>query len=1124
LSPQSPDPAYLNFVEHLLADSVVLLLRDGTRCGTGFFVSPQGDVCSCHHLGLDFQKPRFEALWRGKSYRLEYNSAASTGVEDFSIWTIAGDAAERADFPSVPVLADPLPDHNSPALALGYGGLEDRDAPVAIRTFPGIVDRPREYSVGPETVERLEILDMAVGKGASGAPVFDLRMFRVVGYVQGGFGTASARIQRLGRACSLSYLVRLRPDLIPIWQRVGAEFDSRKRSFFKTVLFPNRYLSLPDAQHAARQASLSELDRLKRERIYDLYSSRALSGIVNGFIHDNTKGILLLTGFSATGKTNLLINTYIEQHTSFDLAAFLQFRGLEDRPLGEAISRRLAVEGPLPALQQLLRGSGYRSTLLILDGFEDCPRPTNSHLKALLDECVAIRASDPSHRTKIIISIRREWIADAASSLLEYSDTPASDSVDLETVFFDVVERPNGTTGYRPVVELTTLRPSDSRQGDEQRQIYARYRETLAPPHTIAEYDDLPLSVRRILDRPLIIKLFVNHYADRHIPDAPVRAVFIAEIVKSDAGRLPGGPTVRRAAGILLEGLAFERFQAGLSALPDRVLLSKQWYDRSLLDLLLINTFYLSRNEIRGPVIDSQEIAFRSDWIADYYLGLHLFEEAGQLGTVLARRRFIDKMFALVRHGADSSSLITALSYLCDFCTRDQHDTFVALWMALSRPTRDTGLSDIVRHICEYMRQTYGFAANAVGDAHQGSVFLQKLRSTPNIGGEGWRRIVRYAEGLGDHGTPDSVALLDVYPPAFAAFDKELQDEWNSVLALKLFMKHAVDDALQLLHTLDFASLPPQIQSRVSFVEGRCLQFRQRYAEAKASFERAVEIDGEYGSMCRHQLGFILFLRDSNYNAAASILASNPDNHASRLLFIQCLIETGNYDRAAGLLASELAWRTQRRRTLTFGKVKRVEAQLLTRLFRIEAATAACDEAIECSMDSVHFLSYAHVLETKGTILGVFVGDVTTALRLLDQSIELAKRADHHPTLSWSLQTRVLLEVVAGGTADIEGKLAAAAQLHTNPNQQRRTRLIGLLAHLRRQHGRSAGLIHQCTLLRAEYENSGQKWYAGLLILIEAKLRGELPRAMDAIPDLFSAKVDKSGLKHSYLIHQLLSS
>lgn len=1069
-----------------------------------------------------------EGVWNGKKYTLDWAPHLSYGPDDLGIWQIAQSEMEGTKFPFVPVRTDGMLElRQHPAVTLGYGGMAARSISSKMRLLSGHIDSVEPVEINGSMVEQIEVLDLAVGKGASGSPIFDLRAFRVVGYVSGEFGTDKNRISRLGRGRTLTRLSKIFPEAVPLWKALGDEFDTRKREFFANIPFPSKYLTLSDLQFAAEQVSRSELSRLEKVGIYrpDVFVPRQVDSVLNEFLHDEQKATLLFTGQSGSGKTNQLAAFYNDHASSFDLSLFLTFRKLHGESLGDAICHSLWVEGSLLSIRQLLASEGYKSTLLVLDGFEDSKHATEEGLADLLKACTTL-SRETSHRVKIVISARREWINEVAPDLLSYTDEPTNAFFDVSSVFFETVEPRDaiGTTKYRPVLELPLLSPIDESDRQEQEKIYEGYRRVLPAYQSIAAYPDLPFSVRQVLDRPLLIKMFIAHYHDRRISETFVRSRFVREIVESQTERMPLDKQTKREANKLLQRLAFELFRSGHAGISDHALTSRanrEWCDPDVLDSLLKHTLYLIRTDLRGPGTSSSEISFSSDWLADYFLGLYILDEASNIGGIEERREFIQELFPLLKKGADGSSLSTALSYLCEFCTSEQHDTFIALWSALSAVEPDAALSYTVRSVCEYMRANYGFEPSDKVPPPPGDVFLAKLRNTTAIGNRGWGRIVAFAEALGDQGTPDAIALLTTHPVNFTALDHDLQARWESVLALKQFKKHDIAQALEAIRSLDFLSLPLHVQSMASFVEGRCLQFRKEYEEAAKAFQRGVDVDDEYGSMCRHQLGFILFLRDSDYAAAAEVLRKNSDNHSSRLLLIQCLVETCHYDEAARLLEVENSWRRERRRTLSYGKVKRVEAQMLTRLFRTSEALDAVNEAIECSRGSVHFLSYANILEIKGYILGVLAGDVPAAMNLVDESIELAIKGKHDPTRSWSLQTRLMIEVLAGEQADVEQRLSEMSGVHSNPNLERRGRLILLLD----QHQRKALPVDRLTeafaALQRDYDAAGQTWYSAWIAFLLLKLEGRTEFTAEEVRSRFGNFIDIDGLKGSYAFRRL---
>jgi tetratricopeptide (TPR) repeat protein len=490
-----------------------------------------------------------------------------------------------------------------------------------------------------------------------------------------------------------------------------------------------------------------------------------------------------------------------------------------------------------------------------------------------------------------------------------------------------------------------------------------------------------------------------------------------------------------------------------------------------------------------------------------------------------AGRNFIRELFVMAQKGSDNSALTTALSYLCEFTlVEDELAGFRALWAVLSEGEPDRLLFGALSTICEYLRDTFGFTRDGASTFSEGTAFLEVLAASRSAIDEfGWQRLVAYAERLGDEGTLDALALLRASRIACEERFVSLADDWRAVTALKLFKQNSVHEALGLVRKVHFDELPLGAQARVSFIEGRCLQYRQEYEAAVESFQRGFNSDSDYGSMCRHQLGFIRFLRDSDYREAASVLSENLANHASTLLCIQCLIELGEYARSQELIESETRWRSKERKGLTYGKVKRVEAQLFSRLFIRERALHSAEEAEEC-MKERRDLSFANVLETKGSLLGVLYGDIGTAESLLAESIALAEQGErHYPTLSWSLQSRAFLRVLSGVARDVEVDLAAALRFHSNPNQQRRDRLARLMLRHRQGYSDRTALLHDYRQLEEDYRNAGQTWYAGIAGLLIARIEGRLSYALRAASTIFGASVDVEGLQDSFLAAQLLS-
>ena len=154
-------------------------------------------------------------------------------------------------------------------------------------------------------------------------------------------------------------------------------------------------------------------------------------------------------------------------------------------------------------------------------------------------------------------------------------------------------------------------------------------------------------------------------------------------------------------------------------------------------------------------------------------------------------------------------------------------------------------------------------------------------------------------------------------------------------------------------------------------------------------------------------------------------------------------------------------------------------------------------------------------------MLGFLLGDIEGALKLVDESIELASRKPHRATLSWSLQTRAFLTVLSKTNLDVEEQLSSALRTYGNPNQQRRDRLIRLLrGHWSGQANR-ASLIEEYSQLRHDYQ---QSWYSVLITLLMTALDGSLSAALASIDRIVGAPVDQTGFQQSFFARQLLAS
>ncbi|HJW30097.1 MAG TPA: hypothetical protein VJ508_12735, partial [Saprospiraceae bacterium] len=208
--------------------------------------------------------------------------------DDKSYHAVIRNIVEQADFALLQILEEELNDIHTPALAIfagqgreftyhsavtmGYAGLENRDLLLAKRMFMGQIGKTRLKG----SQERIEFVDLGVGKGNSGAPVFDLQLFRVIGYIR----SVTSKTQRLGDGLSMQHLVRLRGDLLPVWEEAGQKVDRMVVSHYRSTgqLFELSQLSPGITLALLNQHNRNLINSFRMNDIYipELYQRREI--------------------------------------------------------------------------------------------------------------------------------------------------------------------------------------------------------------------------------------------------------------------------------------------------------------------------------------------------------------------------------------------------------------------------------------------------------------------------------------------------------------------------------------------------------------------------------------------------------------------------------------------------------------------------------------------------------------------------------------------------------------------------------------------------------------------------------------------------------------------------------
>ncbi len=1131
------------FIDDFLRQSVVLLCDDSKPKATGFFVSNVGDICSCAHHGLVPNTGELTVKWG--SAVLPAKQTCSDLEHDFAMFKIRPDALGDRATPALPLLDRPLTvsDAFDWVVTFGYAGL-DSDWDIDASLYDGRLVKvgDSEHSVVANRSRRIESLDVVPGRGISGAPLFDLRLFRVVGYVQG----RPHQVQRVGGALDLSPLFRRRPDLATLWSDVCRRADTTKLSFFhrQRVPIPRDLLTWTDVAEKLSAANRDAISSLEDANVYDerLFVARDIGRQLRTFLEESDAPVAILSGASGSGKTNLLADMACSGTDADEVYILVPCQGLTEPDPLDAVPRLIGTNATLEAILGCARDAETRRLVIMLDAFNEWDGASRSALTRILQRAKDAQVDRPCH-LKVIISIRTEFLHERIPELTHMAKAGAH--LDLGDILEEALyihtdyDRRQRRQISRPVIEVPNLTdtPLDTEES-EQRRMYEQYRaigsmrtpkgQTIGIRPTTT-YEELPPSVRRILDRPIILKLFMRRYHEQDVPDTGVRSVLLRDIVSPDIDRFSPSLLTRESVQVFLTHFAAHLFRLGQLDCPVRRLACESWYDREIVELLLANSLFLVKTRIRDSLIGGTRLGFSSEWLFEYYFSLFIWEEV-TLASAPERVAVVEALLGDVPNERSAERLVGALTFFGE-----------------SVLTLDTTLLPVVLRVCsaegkvhtnnafvctflEFVRANYGFGRPIPGNVASDESFVKLIATAAGVfTSAGLGRILDYVEKLVDQALPDAIELLTSPVAFWATLDADGKLDHSTLLALKRFQLNDIDGAYAEAQSMAPDSMPAHIHARWAFVIGRCLQYRQQYADAIQVYERCVDVPDRYAAMCRHQLAFIRFLQHSDYRGAADLLGvtDSPSGRrwataASELLYATCMTELGDYLTARPILRRYATSLRRQGRKREAGKALRVLGDLYARRFEAGLAEEVLDRAATLTKDSPQSLTYAGILETRAMVLGLLRGQMAEAEALLEEAMLLAEQAQHRPNISWFLQSRALLRSLKGDAEGIEPDLERALSLGCNPNQARRTQLIRLIANCSQSSEcRSCEGLSQAEALAAAYRTAGNGWYPGILSLLAAALRNELPQTAASAAACFEESVDGEGILASYLYRHL---
>ncbi len=1127
-------PELTSFVESLIRSSVVLVIVNDIPFQTGFFVSHDGLVCTCAHGPLLFTDDKISVRWNGRIYPAKV-ILPSDKEADLVLLAVQdlGDPPQKTQ--PLPISSEPVPTtkHRHVAASLGYAGVE---------TY-GILKEPK-MPIGELTIrydfnehqERFEIYGISSDTGNSGAPVIDMQRLRVLGYVQSSYEVAK---QQIGHALTFKALLRKRPELVEDWHRACQEFDLALARHYLARPFPIDLEYCPgdivSGLVSLHMAHVFERHRDKELFQLNRYVPRAVEMDIMNFLEESTSNLLLLSGASGSGKTSLLLNLTRQLDRERYLPVLIKCKGLKVGDLPQtAFNTLLPIEHyELTRLGQLFDRCSDKKWVLFFDGLNECTEFSLLEFRELVEALHSLTETRDV-RLKVVFSLRAEFLRE---HLHDFFFWQSARQADPDTDLLQFFQRDDRGRPYMRVGRINKMRLPDGRL--ELEAMYEQYGRTGLRPTTT--FEQLSEPIRKLLDRPFVLDLMMETYNGAEIPLSMGRSALIREIVNRtlEKAGIEREIEVGRMKRYLSRLAAFILRSPGNLSCLDSELEGQTWNNSDYLDKLLANTPFLERETVRRSSGNENLIRFGADWTFEFFIASYLSEEWWRQNSGKNLTELLSELHLLLpqqRDKVNPQHLLVALLFFAEWAVTDDPSRFSFLVTVMNDSEQSAFAKGFIREALDFFRITYGLTQKIPSrDGNSDTTVLDLLSRNAEhfgeTGGEGLLDYVEYLETISKYWEALALLNLDACRRAVEG-NLRLQARRQISLALNSHFRDSDDFDTPFSHAnqVEVQELPPELQAKHAYVVGRVYQYKEDFLQAERAYEIGRQVASLYGYRCEHQLAFIKVVAESDFVAALAQLEHTLENPTfgvspelkfeSRLLRATCLFRIGRYVEAEEQLREVVKFLGGQRNKNRLGKALRVLAELQSRLFAYEAATATIEKAIEALRDGLA-LTIASAWDTKANIVGLLAGDRETARYCNQKSLELCQDKKHRGTRQWCLQTSALLSALEGNLAETNQFLDEAGA--SNPYEKLLRQFILLLALHRAGQNTDAGFETQILKLRGDFEDLQLAWYPGVLSLILMAASGVTPRK-EEVAAIFSKDIDLEGLINSYLYEQIFAA
>jgi tetratricopeptide (TPR) repeat protein len=1030
----------------------IVKLRSGNDVlGTGFFISKEGHVLTCHHnlKNVAFDTLSIEVTDSGTVYDVVI--CLQDELNDIAVLKVANETIEVDFF----LFKSSFGTDRQEVFTFGF---PDIDTFNGIASYGTVVD----CNIDDGGYRRIQTRFKEVESGFSGAPLIHN------GYVIG----------------MVSQIVKP---------------DHNLRNLETTFCIPSETISelVPECNYSTQEDFLlrdvqahnsKELARLKHLGVYEkeVHLKRAISTQLEDFL-TSEELIFLLAGQSGAGKTSTVVNFIEERDDSralyIDCSNYYEL-GFKEIIASKIRDSHLQTNESEANFFLKLEEELSAPMVFIFDSIEALNSMNVQYFKAFLQEVKTYSAHSEKKYINIILTINKDY-------LIEYfpNFSPIT-NFNVTAYHYELFY----IHGNQPFFELARF--DYKGENSELSQVYELYRKAGFIQHSGATigvkpntlFDQINHKLKSLISHPFTLRAFLISYHKKEIPNDVTGVEMYQSLI--DKHLFEDTPNYSKQKSFqlkqLLAALADKVYFSGEDILyADELSVKNNENQEHLVNHLLLETPILKEIAEEFDPFGRRAIRFTSDWYYEYFLFLSMFEKLRIAKSYQARTDIIDHYI-----NANNSQYLNglkAIAILAEVILFKKTRFKKELIFNLVNATEETSKYQRFTHLLfDSLRMNYNFK----------NINKEALLSHALINQEGSLKVLHYVDSLEHNGYyEDALELLGVATFWETFADAPLiHNRYLLSLAFNEFHSHNTKRSALYIDQIDAAELQNNL-AKYHFVKGRCYQFQQEYDTAISTYKQSAEEESEYGFRCAHQLAFTTMMKTSDFKQVGSLLEdilhkmSNVIPHeqqlVSKLLYATCLYRSDAYEESEEVLQEIIKSRRRSRNSHKEGTALRALAELYFFQFDREKALETVDTSIKLLSNTPYFLSLAYSLDVKAQIQAVIVGDLESALILIDQALALGYKAKkNEAAISWSLQTKAMILGLQGDLEAMNTFLAKSEVLGHSPFQKLLSEYIVLLAHSIEDSEYRLSHQNQILELIEKFKSKDMGWFPMILELL----------------------------------------